>query len=227
MNPSSQRFKSLAFTMLFSCGLATAVRAEPIRVTGGYIQVGAAVTDFLIETTSGTIGGEQEGVSIPPIISGFSGEVVSLSMTYVGDLGHFMIGGVDLPGRANFEFAAGDVTLPSVDDVLAQPNAFSVFAPFTFTGHVDTFASLTDRDSGASPIAGYDLFGRGTTEAQIHAADHVGRHAAAGTTARGVHDHQSVRGCFADAGAGVDAAGGYRHRDGLCPTAKARGPNYL
>ena len=137
-------------------------------MTGGYIQVGAAVTDFLIETTSGTIGGEQEGVSIPPIISGFSGEVVSLSMTYVGDLGHFMIGGVDLPGRANFEFAAGDVTLPSVDDVLAQPNVFSVFAPFTFTGHVDTFASLTDRDSGASPIASYDLFGRGTTEAQIH-----------------------------------------------------------
>ena len=92
MYPSSQRSKSLAFTMLFSCGLATAVRAEPIRVTGGYIQVGVAVTDFLIETTSGPIGGEQEGVNFPPINSGFSGEVVSLSRTYVGDLGHFTIG---------------------------------------------------------------------------------------------------------------------------------------
>ena len=42
MYPSSQRFKSLTFTRLFSCGLAMAARAEPIRVTGGYIQVGAA-----------------------------------------------------------------------------------------------------------------------------------------------------------------------------------------
>ena len=168
MYPGSQRANFLAFTVLFACGLATDVRAEPIRVTGGYIQVGAAGTDFLIGTTSGPIGGEQEGINFPPILSGFSGEVVSLSRTYVGDLGHFTIGGVDLPGRANFEFAAGDVTLPSVDDVLAQPNFLSVLAPFMFTGHVDTFASLADRDSGASPIASYDLFGRGTTEAQIH-----------------------------------------------------------
>ena len=93
--------------MLFSCGLATAVRAEPIRVTGGYIQVGAVVTDFLIGTTSGTIGGEQEGINFPPIISGFSGEVVSLSRTYVGDLGHFMIGGVDLPGTRQLRVRRG------------------------------------------------------------------------------------------------------------------------
>ena len=99
-------------------------------------------------------------------------------------------------------------------------------APFTFTGHVDTFASLTDRDSGASPIAGYDLFGAGASRSADSRADRVGRHAAAGTAARGVHDHQSVRGCCPDAGAGVDAAGGYRHRDVLCPTAKARGPKY-
>ena len=114
MYPCSQRAKFLAFTILFSCGLATAVRAEPIRVTGGYIQVGATGTDFLIETTSGPIGGEQEGVNFPPIISGFSGEVVSLSRTYVGDLGHFTIGGVDLPGTRQLRVRRGrrDTAVP-------------------------------------------------------------------------------------------------------------------
>jgi hypothetical protein len=168
MHSISQRFTTLACTMLFLCGLATAVSAEPIRVTSGFIQVGTSVTDFLIETTAGTIGGEQEGVSVPPILSGFSGDPVSLSTTYIGDLGHFMIGGSDLPGRATFQFTAGNVTLPSVEDVLAQPNFFSAFSPFTFTGHVDTFASPQDRDSGGTPVASYDLAGRGTTEAQIH-----------------------------------------------------------
>jgi hypothetical protein len=168
MHSLRQRFTILAGTTLFWCGLAAAVSAEPIRVTSGFIQVGASVTDFLIGTTAGPIGGEQEGVSVPPIISGFSGEAVNLSQTYNGDLGHFVIGGSDLPGRATFQFTAGDVTLPSVDDVLAQPNFFSVFSPFTFTGHVDTFASLQDRDSGGTPVASYDLFGQGITEAQIH-----------------------------------------------------------
>jgi hypothetical protein len=162
------RFDTLLLTLIFSCSVAAAVQAEPIRVTNGYIQVGATVTDFLIGTTSGAIGGEQEGVAVPPIISGFSGDVVSLSSSYIGDLGHFTIGGSDLPGRATFQFTAGNVTLPSVDDVLAQPNFFSVFSPFTFTGHVETFASLQDRDFGGTPVASYDLFGRGTTEAQIH-----------------------------------------------------------
>src|SRR4051812_33031511 len=61
--------------------------ADPITVTGGYIQIGTDATDFNISTTGPGFNGERETGALAPImLSGLPGTTLNLSSTFVNDL---------------------------------------------------------------------------------------------------------------------------------------------
>jgi hypothetical protein len=161
------RCRTAAFAALLSfTTLWGTASADPLTVTGGYIQIlPAFATDFVIETSGPGLLGEREHVEMPPVfLSGQAGDVVNLSSSLLLNLTGFSVvtnGQTEnFSGRVDFHFSAGNSTIPSIDD--AFPGGANAFAPFTFTGTVFGFASDIARDSGAPPLFTYGLAGRGT-----------------------------------------------------------------
>ena len=144
--------------------------AEPLRVTGGFIQVGGILADWRI-TTDGGIGfeGERESSLPAPIfLSGVPGATVELSATYEDPASSFTIfnpGAVSAFAREEFDFIGGDVTIPSVAEALVSGALRS--APFTFTGSFTFFNSFADAFANVNPIGRQDLFGSGTATARF------------------------------------------------------------
>src|SRR5215207_3900268 len=77
-------------------GIRTAA-AEPVTVTGGYIQITRFATDFLVQTSQFGLAGEREGnfPSFEPYLSGFSGDTVILSSSYSDRLSNLAISDPD------------------------------------------------------------------------------------------------------------------------------------
>jgi hypothetical protein len=172
--------KLLAPLFLFWVILATAspVAADPVRVTGGFIQVGVGEADWQFTGSTGAayLGEVELGQPFVMMLFGMPGDLLNLSSnvsttseTAVGTV--FTIldpGRTDVFARVIFDFAAGDVTVPTMTEVLNAPGRHvTVGAPFTFTGSVMLFASRTDQLAGSNPVGGFDLFGSGTATARF------------------------------------------------------------
>ena len=165
MRHSRSRIAALT-VLLTSSTLSGIASADPLTVTGGYIQIlPAFATDFLIETSGPGLAGEREHTDMPPLfLSGQPGDVVNLSSSLLLNLTGFTVTtngqNQNFSGRVDFHFSSGNSTIPTVDE--AFPSGAHAFAPFTFTGTVFGFASDLARDSGAPPLFTFDLAGRGT-----------------------------------------------------------------
>jgi len=143
--------------------------ADPITVTGGYIQIGTEATDFTISTTGpGFVGERETGALAPIMLSGFPGATLNLSSTFVNDLTDASLllpDRQDFAARVAFSFRAGDITVPSVDAALVSGALVS--SPFTFTGAIFGYSSLDAMVNGDTPVFTYDLIGSGTARSRF------------------------------------------------------------
>lgn len=151
-------------------GFASPASADPVRVTGGFIQVGAVLADLLITTAGGVrYGGEHESTDPSTVIlSGMPGDLVNLSFSYTNAATTFGMLDPSLTlafARWEFEFAGGDAAIPTVAEALASGAPAS--APFSFTGSFVFFGSLADAFSNVHAIGRQDLFGSGTATAMF------------------------------------------------------------
>jgi hypothetical protein len=167
---SMLRRKSLCtfFLSAVLSGFASQASADPVRVTGGYIQVGSPLADLSITTAEGLrYAGEHESNSPDAIIlSGMPGDIVNLSFSYANAATSF--GTLDptptlVFARWEFDFAGGDAPIPAVAEAVASGAPAS--APFTFTGSFIFFGSRADAFSNINAVGRQDLFGRGTATA--------------------------------------------------------------
>jgi hypothetical protein len=172
--------RMLAPVVLFWVVLATAspVAADPVRVTSGFVQLGVGEADWQFTASTGTayLGEVELGQPFVPMLVSMPGDVVNLSSnvlttaeTAVGTV--FTIldpGRTDVFARVIFDFAAGNVTVPTMTEALNAPGRHAtVGAPFTFTGSVMLFASRADQLAGSNQIGGFGLFGSGTATARF------------------------------------------------------------
>lgn len=153
--------------------LPVGAAADPVRIGEGYIQIGSIGPDFVFSTDSGIdYSGEKESSAASQImLEGFSGDVVNLSLSYSGSLSNFSEYApdrVDMPARADFDFRAGDTTVPPLDEVMASVDGVYAFAPFSFMGSVTIFATLADALTNTNPIGQRDFFGSGTARARFN-----------------------------------------------------------
>jgi hypothetical protein len=151
-------------------GFASPASADPVRVTGGFIQVGAILADLSITTADGVrFAGERESSEPSTVVlSGMPGDLVSLSFGYQDVATTF--GTLDPTptlafARWDFAFAGGDAAVPTVAEALAAGAPAS--APFTFTGSFIFFASMADALANVNAIGRQDLFGSGTATAMF------------------------------------------------------------
>ena len=145
----------------------TSTRAEPIVVKSGYIGVGDGLQMHVFTTGPHLVGEYETGVStIPPMLFGRPGDTVNLSARMATTLSNFSVdappGPTNAFGSVDFSFSAGNAVVPVIDPARA---AVPVFAPFTFSGVVYRYASRADAESGAAPIASWDMVGSGRATA--------------------------------------------------------------
>jgi hypothetical protein len=166
------RMKSLWMLALAAVlsGFASPAGADPVRVTGGFIQVGAILADLSITTAAGVrYGGERESTDPSTVIlSGMPGDLVNLSFSYE-DVAT-MFGTLDPTptlafARWDFEFTGGDAPIPTVAEALVFGAPAS--APFAFTGSFIFFGSMADALANVNAIGRQDLFGSGTATAMF------------------------------------------------------------
>jgi hypothetical protein len=166
---ASRPVRVLLTLCVVACAARTAA-AQPVTVTGGYIQITRFATDFLIQTSQFGLAGELEGTfpSFEPLLSGFPDEMVNLSSSFSGRLSSFTIFDPDrrdVAARVEFRFMAGAARIPSVDDAWRETSAATVDAPFSFIAEISGYNSYEEMIAGGPPAFTIDLRGRGEAHA--------------------------------------------------------------
>ena len=161
-----------ALFVLLLVGVPTESRADSFVVTGGYFLTSGQPPDPLIWfNLSGpgfSASGEHETTQIIPFV--LPGQSLNVSTQIVQTFGDFTLERpLDFWARADFTFTSGNVTVPSVEELLTHgPNFITtVSTPFSFFGTLQGFRTRQDLEGGAAPAFSHSLSGRGTASAMF------------------------------------------------------------
>ena len=165
--------KGVCLTLLAVLSIATRAVADPLLITGGYIQTYGNGTSFIFQVNDQRwFSGDTEGTGFPPLfLAGNTGDTVNLSSSVNTALTGFSIADPirqDLAARADFTFNAGDALLPGGEAVRAAPNGLGLLAaPFTFTGTLFVYPTYAAMVAGEPPAWQYALRGTGAADAML------------------------------------------------------------